>query len=153
MLVQPNPPEIIIEEKPTTAADEKTAIEAVKEVATPTSIPPKKEFPPDYIYQGEVLSYEGEPARIINEVKERFGVELLSPVTLNSESEVVENVPWNTREIATVAEAISQLPPAYLNSERAPIQILLYKACQVPLLLHTLSLRFPGQELTLELGR
>lgn len=87
----------------------------------------ERPFPPDYIYTGRDHPYGQEAERIIDGVKKDFGVEMLSPTSWRVEEEIVETLPWETREIAVVAEAISQLPPAYRTSERAPIQILLLK--------------------------
>lgn len=109
---------------------------AVEQAPTPTPIviqteervtAPERESLRDFVYQDEVHTYEGETARIIEQAKRDFGVEILSPTTWVVDEETVENLPWSTRDVAIVAEAVSQLPPAFRNSERAPLQILLIR--------------------------
>ena len=89
----------------------------------------EKEFPPAYYYGGEAHQYDGEALAIIERAKEHFGVEITSPTRWMFGEEENENLRWSEREIGLVAEAISQLPPSYLNNnQRSPKQIILLKA-------------------------
>lgn len=87
----------------------------------------EEELLPAIVYEGETHKYEGETERIIENAKRDFGVEIISPTAWMVDEEIVENRPWETWDIAIVAEAISQLPPAFRISKRAPLQVLLLR--------------------------
>lgn len=113
------PPAIAVEQEPTPPP---IVIQVEEKIPAP-----KEEFLPAVVYEGELRTYEGEAARIIEQAKKDFGVETISPTRWMVDEEAVENLPWGTMDIAIVAEAISQLPPAYRNSKIAPLRVLLLR--------------------------
>lgn len=86
------------------------------------AIEQSQEFSPDEYYTGDAIEYDGSAAYIINEVKEKYGISIMSPTEWNGEI----NRPWNPVAIQYVAKAIRGLPEAYLDNSRAPLQILLF---------------------------
>ena len=94
---------------------------------TPVQMTPlaKQEFPPDLVFTGKSHKYDGEAARIIEGVKNDFGVSIISPKTWGEKNE--PNMPYGIREIAYIAESISQSPPEYRASSRSPHEILLLR--------------------------
>ena len=96
--------------------------------ATPleTHVPIPQEFPPDLVFKGEAHQYNGDSETIIEGVKKDFGISIISPTTWGEKNE--PNLKWDTRSIALIAEAISQLPPEYRSSNRSPREILLMRS-------------------------
>lgn len=103
-----------------------------KQPATPTisttSPAEKPNFPPDLVFTGPAHQYEDETTGIIDRVEKHFGVKIISPKTWGEKGKEQPNLPWGTRDIAYVAQAISQLPPEYHNTNRSPKEILLLRA-------------------------
>lgn len=103
--------------------------------ALPPEIPPptpqpadERQFPPDLVFTGEARKFEGDAAKIVEGVEKDFGVKIISPLTWEDNGQVKENLPWSTRDIALVAESVSQLPPEYRTSSRSPKEILLLRS-------------------------
>lgn len=101
----------------------------------PSEIPPstsqpvdERRFPPDLGFTGEARKFEGEAARIIEGVERDFGVKIISPLTWEDSGQVNENLPWSMKDVALVAESVSQLPPEYRTSSRSPREILLLRS-------------------------
>lgn len=101
------------------------------EAPSPTPAQPvdtERQFPPDLVFTGEARRFEGEAGRIIEGVEKDFGVKIISPLAWEDNSQIKENLPWSVRDIALVAEAVSQLPPEYRTSNRSPKEILLLRS-------------------------
>ncbi|OGG11845.1 hypothetical protein A2Z00_00105 [Candidatus Gottesmanbacteria bacterium RBG_13_45_10] len=98
-----------------------------KQTDTPTPLIPTTEFPPDLVFTDKYHEYDDKAAEIIERVKKDFDVTIVSPTTWGESGKEQTNLPWRTRDIAYVAQAISQLPPAYWHDSRSPREILLLR--------------------------
>lgn len=102
--------------------------EAIKEPPVKTQpAQHEQQFPSDLIFTGEERKFEGEAARIIEGVEKDAGVKIISPLTWEENGQIKDNLPWSIRDIALVAESVSQLPPEYRVSARSPKEILLLR--------------------------
>lgn len=102
--------------------------EAIKGPPVQTQpVQPEQQFPSDLVFTGEKRKFEGEAARIIEEVEKDAGVKIISPLTWEENGQIRDNLPWSIRDIALVAESVFQLPPEYRVSARSPKEILLLR--------------------------
>ncbi len=81
----------------------------------------------DLEFSDEIYQYNSEVKRIVEQVKSEFGVKIVSPKTWAIPGKEQLNLPWGLKEIALVAQALSQLPPAYFENNRSPREILLLR--------------------------
>lgn len=86
------------------------------------------EISPQIDYWSTVRGYEGRSAKLIDNVENKYGVDLVSTTTWIHGKTVWENLAWSEGEIEILVEAIDSLPPSYFfENERSPKEVFLIK--------------------------
>ncbi len=80
---------------------------------------------PNLKFSPENIIYYGKTAETIQQVKDEYNIDIVSPVSFEENGENKNNLPWREEDILIVTETIAQLPPFYLVNPEGPKKIIL----------------------------